>query len=356
MRILAVDDDNNIRDLLSTAISAETEHRVWTASNGYEALDLVRDAEEPFDCFLLDIQMPEMDGVDLCATLRGMPDYRHTPILMLTAMQQKKFVDRAFKAGATDYISKPFEFLELFSRLNVAEQIVSARTGTDRRKAEVIALQDDLTRSLEHSLSEPIEILGVERIVGYVSFENYLLQLSRMKMLTTSVFALKILNVEKVFRNLPRASFRHLLSDIAQLLGQAYGEDSDLITYRGNGVFACATSSRRAFSQFELEKSLNKKIRDLAASRMAGISVQICSGEPVSLISLTRTGTLASLQNAVARAEARADSYSEILQMSTRIMRSKDLQNKSLQRERQAYKSLLKEAMPEEELLQRSHV
>lgn len=351
MHILAVDDDENIRDLLSTAISAETPHKVWTAQTGLDALDVVNAAEQPFDCFLLDIQMPEMDGIQLCHALREMPDYRHAPILMLTAMQQKKFVDRAFKAGATDYISKPFEFLELFSRLNVAEQIVEARARNARRKVELMALKDDLARSFEHSLSEPVEILGVERIVGYVSFENYLLQLGRMKMLTTSVFALKMLNVEKVFRNLPRASFRHLLADIGQLLGEAYNDESDLITYRGNGVFAVATSSRRSFSQFELEKSLNRKIRNLAASRMAGVTVQICSGEPVSLISLTRAGALSSLQNAVARAEARAESYSEILHMSSRLIHTKDNRSAGMQRERQAYQSLLKETAGERELL-----
>jgi len=354
MRILAVDDDDNIRDLLSTAITAETPHKVWTAQTGMDALDIVNAAQQPFDCFLLDIQMPEMDGIQLCQALREMPEYRHTPILMLTAMQQKKFVDRAFKAGATDYISKPFEFLELFSRLNVAAQIVDARARNASRKAELLALKDDLARSFEHSLSEPVEILGVERIVGYVSFENYLLQLSRMKMLTTSVFALKILNVEKVFRNLPRASFRHLLGDISQLLGETYGEEGDLITYRGNGVFAIATSSRRSFSQFELEKSLNKKIRTLAASRMAGVTVQICSGEPVSLISFTRAGTLSSLQNAVARAEARASSYSEILHMSSRFVQNKN-RDAGMQRERQAYQTILKETAAERKLLSGSH-
>ncbi|SHH79525.1 response regulator [Cognatishimia maritima] len=355
MRILAVDDDQDIRDLLSTAISAETDHKVWTAETGKDALDIIKTARQPFDCFLLDIQMPEMDGIELCSALRGMSEYSQTPILMLTAMQQKKFVDRAFKAGATDYISKPFEFLELFSRLNVAEQIVEARERTARRKAELLALKDDLARSYEHSLSEPVEILGVERIVGYVSFENYLLQLSRMKMLTTSVFALKILNVEKVFRNLSRSAFRTLLSDIAQLLGQTYSAESDLITYRGNGVFACATSSRRSFSQFELEKALNKKIRDLAATRMAGVTVQICSGEPVSLISLTRAGTLSSLQNAVSRAEARADSYSEILHMSSRLV-NKTARAQGMQRERQAYQSLLNDAIQEKDLLKTSQL
>lgn len=349
MRILAVDDDENIRDLLSTAIAAETPHQVWTAKSGKDALDIINAAQIPFECILLDIQMPEMDGIELCRILRALPDYQHTPVLMLTAMQQKKFVDHAFQAGATDYITKPFEFLELFSRLNVAEKIVQARERSDHRKAEIVALKDDLARSFEHSLGEPIEILGVERMVGYVSFENYMLQMSRMKMLTSSVFAVKILNVSKVFRNLPRIAFRNLLADIAQLLGHAYDGESDLITYRGNGVFACVTSSTRNFSQYELEKSLNKKIRDVAASRMSGVTVQVCSGEPVSLISLTRAGTLTSLQNAISRAEARADSYSEILQMSSRVMRTKD--GSSLGDERQAYQSLLREAVQEKELL-----
>lgn len=350
MRILAVDDDENIRELLSTAIAAESPHKVWSARSGDEALDIINAAQQPFDCFLLDIQMPEMDGIELCRRLREMPDYRYAPVLMLTAMQQKKFVDRAFQAGATDYITKPFEFLELFSRLNVAEKIVEARLRSDHRKAEIVALKDDLARSFEHSLGEPIEILGVERMVGYVSFENYMLQMSRMKMLTSSVFAVKILNVSKVFRNLPRIAFRNLLADIAQLLGQAYDGESDLITYRGNGVFACVSSSTRNFSQYELEKSLNKKIRDVAASRMSGVTVQICSGEPVSLISLTRAGTLTSLQNAISRAEARAESYSEILQLSSRAMQSKESRS-NVGAERQAYQTLLRETVQEKELL-----
>ncbi|GAA6209875.1 hypothetical protein NBRC116601_31680 [Cognatishimia sp. WU-CL00825] len=347
MRILAVDDDENIRELLATSIEAETDHVIWTASSGIEALSACASSPSKFDCFLLDIQMPEMDGIELCERLRHHKDYEDTPILMLTAMAQKKFVDKAFLAGATDYITKPFEFLELTSRLQNAERLIQQQARMQRRYEEISNLKSDLNRSFEHSLSEPVEILGIERLVGYVSFENYLLQLSRMKMLMTSVFAIKILNVEKVFRNISRIGFRQLLTEIGQQLTELYGEHSDLVTYRGNGVFACATSSRKPFSQFELEKTLNRKVRDMTATRISGVTVQICAGEPVSLISLTRAGSLTSLQNAVARAEARSVSYHEILQMSARVLKA---DGTSTQADRETYAALLKAEMRDDKV------
>lgn len=345
MRILAVDDDENIRELLSASIAAETSHKIYTVPSAHKALAATRWDQQKFDCFLLDIQMPGMDGIELCRRLREQEAYRDTPILMLTAMAQKKFVDRAFEAGATDYISKPFEFLELFSRLKNAERLIEEQTRANRRRAEVTTLKNDLARSFEHSLSEPVEILGVERMVGYVSFENYLLQLSRMRMMLTSVLAIKILNVEKVFRNTSRLDFRNLLTDISKLAVDIYGEESDLVTYRGNGVFAIATSSRKPFSQFELEKMINRRIRDLPSAHAAGPTIQVCAGEPVSLISLTRAGSLTSLQNAVARAEARSDSYHNILQMSARVARHGGISTAENEDDRKIYEALLKQEM-----------
>ncbi|MDC0739427.1 response regulator [Cognatishimia sp. SS12] len=342
MRILAVDDDENIRELLSASIAAETSHYITTVPSAQKALAVAGHVDPEFDCFLLDIQMPGMDGIELCQRLRQMSAYQKTPILMLTAMAQKKFVDRAFQAGATDYISKPFEFLELFSRLKNAERLIEEQSQTQRRRAEINSLKHDLARSVEHSLSEPVEILGIERVVGYVSFENYLLQLSRMRMLLTSVLAIKILNVEKIFRNMSRVEFRTLLGDISQLLAQDYGSDGDLVTYRGNGVFAIASSSRKPFSQFELEKALNRKLRDLRSVQDAEHPIQICAGEPVSLISLTRAGSLTSLQNAVARVEARSDSYHKILKMSA-TRRSLEAANTQDMQDRHIYETLLKQ-------------
>ncbi len=349
MRILAVDDDENIRELLSASISAETSHNIVTVPSAQKALAATRWEEQKFDCFLLDIQMPGMDGIELAQHLRAQDSYKAAPILMLTAMAQKKFIDRAFQAGATDYITKPFEFLELFSRLTNAERLIAEQDRLNRRRAEISALKHDLARSYDHSLSEPVELLGIERMVGYVSFENYLLQLSRMKLMMSSVVAVKILNVQKVFRNMDRGLFRSVLQEVGGLLAAAFDSNEDIITYRGNGVFAVATSSRTAFSQFALEKDLNRKIRELPAVRLARSNVQVCAGEPVSLLSLTRAGSLNSLQNAVARAEARADSYHDILQMSARVARRGSTEGEAPQN-RRAYEALLQQELQEKQV------
>ena len=347
MRILAVDDQEDIRELLKTAIATESKHTVQVAGSGAEALEIARASDQPFDCFLLDIQMPEMDGVELCSELRAIKKYKRAPILMLTAMSEKKFVDRAFQAGATDYITKPFEFLELFSRLNNAERLIAEAVRIEEGEAELMSLRQDLARSFEHSLSEPVEIAGIERVTGYVSFENYLLQMSRMKTLTTSVFALKLLNVEKLFESMSGAGFRRMLGEVATQLTNLYGEDADLVTYRGDGIFVCATSAKNAFSQFGLERKMNCKLKESVTSRFSDLAVQVSAGEPVSLLSFTRAGALRSLQNAVNRAEKRAETYCQILHMSTRALKARGVSEPVMNQgeERAAYQAILKETM-----------
>lgn len=347
MRILAVDDDNDIRELLKTAIAAESKHELRLAGSGAEALEIVANSEHPFDCFMLDIQMPGMDGIELCATLRSMNGYERTPVLMLTAMSEKKFVDRAFHAGATDYITKPFEFLELFSRLNNADRLIAEAVRIEEGEAALMSLRQDLARSFEHSLSEPVEITGINRVAGYVSFENYLLQMSRMKMLSTSVFAIKLLNVEKLHESMSGAGFRRMLGEVASQLTALYGEDADLVTYRGDGIFVCATSAKNAFSQFGLERKMNCKLKESVTSRFSDLAVQISAGEPVSLLSFTRAGALRSLQNAVNRAEKRAETYCQILHMSSRALKSRGVLEPVMNQgeEREAYKAILKETM-----------
>lgn len=347
MRILAVDDQEDIRELLKTAIATESKHSVQVASSGAEALDMARAADQPFDCFMLDIQMPGMDGIELCSELRATKGYERTPILMLTAMSEKKFVDRAFQAGATDYITKPFEFLELFSRLSNAERLIAEAVRIEESETELLSLRKDLARSFEHSLSEPVEIAGIERVTGYVSFENYLLQMSRMKTLTTSVFALKLLNVEKLYESMSGAGFRRMLGEVATQLTNLYGEDADLVTYRGDGIFVCATSAKNAFSQFGLERKMNCKLKESVTSRFSDLAVQVSAGEPVSLLSFTRAGALRSLQNAVNRAEKRAETYCQILHMSTRALKARGVSEPVMNQgeERAAYQAILKETM-----------
>ena len=181
MKILAVDDDPIILELLKHALQIVGDHHLVTAESGVEALQVAKDhMKEPFDCFLLDIQMPEMDGIVLAQKVRGLAGYADTPILMLTAMSDKRYIDAAFSAGATDYVTKPFEISELKARLGLVEGLVEARQASTRKIFAVNAAAkvngtDTAPSTLE--LYEPISLYDIDNVIEYTAMQNYVQQL-----------------------------------------------------------------------------------------------------------------------------------------------------------------------------------
>lgn len=348
MKILAVDDDENIRELLSVSMAAETAHELVVAASGPEALRIVASADTPFDCFLLDIQMPVMNGVTLCKKLRKTAGHGRVPIIMLTAMSQKKYIDRAFNAGATDYITKPFDFFELFSRIGNADRLTREQARVKDGRNEVAALKRDLQKSYEHSLVEPIEITGIQGVVGYVTFENYTMQLSRSKLMRSHVFAVKIVNVENVHRCLTPMAFTRLLTDIAVILSATMSQEDSLIAYRGNGVFLCTTSARMDHSQYSFELNLNHQFAETPTARFGDTKITLGVGEAVSLKSLTRAGAMFSLQTAASSAETRASGSKEVLKVMKRLMMTRKRSHLQTAMERRAYEVLLRDAMRDE--------
>jgi CheY-like chemotaxis protein len=103
--ILVVDDDDDVRGLLRATIERGV-HRVVTADDGEEALRLVERAAP--DLVLLDVNMPGLDGPEVCRRLKADPATRAIPVLMLTAATQAADRQRGLDAGADGYITKPF--------------------------------------------------------------------------------------------------------------------------------------------------------------------------------------------------------------------------------------------------------
>jgi two-component system response regulator MprA len=112
MRILVVDDDAAVRDSLARTLRFEG-HQVETASDGRQALAAVHE-DEP-DAMILDVSMPEMDGLQACRQLRA--DGVLIPVLMLTARDSVGDRVAGLDAGADDYLVKPFALQELQARL-----------------------------------------------------------------------------------------------------------------------------------------------------------------------------------------------------------------------------------------------
>jgi two-component system cell cycle response regulator len=113
--VLVVDDDAVNRLLLSRMLERDG-HRVRTVANGLEALEAVRD--DPFDCVLLDVLMPEMDGYQVLEHIRGDSKLRHTPVIMISAREDTDSIVRCIEMGAEDYLPKPFDPVLLRARIN----------------------------------------------------------------------------------------------------------------------------------------------------------------------------------------------------------------------------------------------
>jgi DNA-binding response OmpR family regulator len=112
-KILVIDDEVAIREFI-TAIFKDS-FEVLTAATGLEGVRLAKSSRP--DLILLDILMPGDDGIACLQELRSLPETVHVPVLMLTALNEPDVRIRAFKAGADDFISKPFQPDELLARI-----------------------------------------------------------------------------------------------------------------------------------------------------------------------------------------------------------------------------------------------
>jgi len=126
MRVLVVDDEPGVRTALERALRLER-YDVLLATDGRRALDLL--AEEKVDAIVLDVSMPEIDGLEVCRRLRGAGDT--TPVLMLTARDAIDDRVAGLDAGADDYLVKPFALRELNARLRALLRRAEPETGPE---------------------------------------------------------------------------------------------------------------------------------------------------------------------------------------------------------------------------------
>jgi len=117
-RVLVVDDDRVIQQLLQVNLELEGYDVVATASDGKEALDKIGTLKP--DLVILDIMMPKMDGLEVCRHLKADPALARIPVILLSARAQDLDIREGLDIGANAYLTKPFdpvELLEVVGRL-----------------------------------------------------------------------------------------------------------------------------------------------------------------------------------------------------------------------------------------------
>jgi CheY-like chemotaxis protein len=112
--VLMVDDDELQQKLVARILEAEN-YRLISASNGVEALSVLRKTRP--DVVLMDFMMPEMDGIETTQRLKAVPQFAKLPVIMITGQSDREVVIDSLKAGATGFLVKPFERDALIAKL-----------------------------------------------------------------------------------------------------------------------------------------------------------------------------------------------------------------------------------------------
>ncbi len=156
--ILVVDDEPRGFDVIEAQLYREG-YNLTYASSGIEALSRLETIEP--DVILLDVMMPQMDGIEVCRRLKSDANCKHIPIIMVTALSSKEDLARALDAGADDFLTKPVNGVELRARVR---SMLRIKHQYDALQA-TLTLREDLSNMIVHDLRNPLT-----RIIASSSF------------------------------------------------------------------------------------------------------------------------------------------------------------------------------------------
>ncbi|PIP19455.1 MAG: diguanylate cyclase response regulator [Candidatus Omnitrophica bacterium CG08_land_8_20_14_0_20_41_16] len=213
IKILIVDDDPDIRDVLKLTLSEEN-YEILEAGDGEEALKIVHDNQP--DLILLDYKIPKIDGREVCRRIKKDLLLRHLPIIMVTGKGDINDKVNGIDAGADDYVVKPFEPKELLARIRM------------------------ILRHTERDL----EANPLTRLPGNVSILNELSQ----KIKSKALFAVCYLDLDKFKSYNDKYGFEHgdeVIKETARLLvrsAKGFGNPDDFIGHIGGDDFVIVTT------------------------------------------------------------------------------------------------------------------
>lgn len=279
MKVLAVDDDPMVLDLLKGSLPEAGYSDITTALSAAEAMQIIQCSMPPFDCFLLDIQMPQISGIELCDWIRNIPLYSETPIVMVTAMSDKVFINQAFAAGASDYVTKPFEPLELSARMRMAERLNEKSRDARQNGALVQTLLNTSFREPKFNFDTAFPIRDVAGVIDRVALENFLLQLGRGGMFATNVFAFQIVNARDLYESCTPEEYYYAITDVSEAISDSLTYGESFVAHAGRGAFVCVCHGRDQLDAEDLQMTVQQAIdkMELAYDDWREMDVQVAA-------------------------------------------------------------------------------
>ncbi|MEB3339014.1 MAG: hybrid sensor histidine kinase/response regulator [Leptolyngbyaceae bacterium] len=249
--ILIVDDEPDNFDVLEGLLYSEG-YQLSYASNGLKALQSLGDAKP--DLILLDVMMPDLDGIAACQCIKSNPEWQQIPIIMVTALHDKKDLARCLEAGADDFLSKPVNGIELRARVR---SLLRVKYQYDQLQA-ALQLREDMANMIVHDLRNPLtSIILACAILQRMDLQaeqnqkvgEILLAGNQLKALIDSLLMMAKLEAGKMLLNRTQVDLHAIgtavMSDFERIADQKRITLTSILPEPGQKVYADETIFRR---------------------------------------------------------------------------------------------------------------
>ena len=260
--ILVADDEPINRSLIQRRLERAGYH-VLTARNGQEAVEKAR-ASLP-DLVILDVMMPEMDGLEACRLIKDDPATHDIPVIFLSARDETDVKVSGLSLGANDYISKPFKAEELLARVDVAMRLKrerdQLRTNVQEARAHAEIAQE---RAMTDALTGLLNRYGLQRVLAHEHAE------ARRYQRPLSCLMIDLDNFKTINDTYGHSAGDTALQQVSSILTDVVRRSDMVFRYGGEEFLVLLPET-----ELEGATALAEKIRGAAAARLFGDGEQV---------------------------------------------------------------------------------
>lgn len=274
MKILVVDDDPFIRAIMKKTLTLSGYSDVTFTASAEEAVQVIAETSPPFECMFLDMKMPEADGDELCQWVRRMPEYQETPIVMVTALGKKADIDRAFAAGASDYVTKPLDLAEFNARVDRIKRCLDKGNNFSRKAPSA---GPGKTGSDRTDFSKPMLVGRIPSEIKLGAMENYLKQLSQVGIRDMDAFSFAIRDAAKLHFLCSRELFVTILQATGMVISKHLPKTQHFLAFAGQGTFAGLARGLGESEDLrdEIEKNVQQELSRVVVPSRKGSDIPI---------------------------------------------------------------------------------
>ncbi len=308
LNILAVDDDPFMLALIPIILARTGFNEIKTVPSAKRALEELASTNITFDCLLLDINMPEMDGIELCRRVRKIESYKTTPIIMLSGLRDMVSMDNAFRAGASDYITKPFDVIELAERVSLIQNNTIRQMNVCDSGLSKIVTPFAKPQICDTCSSGDTSTKNLPNFIEPDALADYLSQLPSHQAMDTKVLAVKVDRIDEMHSKDHPAHFFDTLDSVTTALHASLDGENEYFCYAGGGTFLISSEKSLNRSSIDFESEINRILaRDSNSKKSEKESpVTVSVGQPLRPRGANYQRAESSFSKAVAIANSRA--------------------------------------------------